>query len=373
MSPRAIRLLRVLAEAGGATVSRGDLLDRIWPDVIVGDESLTQVVSEVRRRLSNRGLIATIPRGGYRLTVPVFGLAAEQASPDGPAPDGLTLDAYTLCIEATACFARGAEGSSKSFVDLAARAVAMAPDFALARAIHAMALFKRHIYWSEGAMLLEAVLEEAEAALAIDPNQALAHLISAAAQVAAGMTERGIAALERALSHGRGDAALHLDASILVLSLGNRRAAAALAVRSAQLDQDQFRGDLTAARLLLPFDPAQARIHAERALKKVRDELSVDPHSMRALYALGPLLALLGDHRAARTALEGVAHHDSPLEYYRAMGFAQIGDVAAALERIDFLAMRGWRHACILDKDEGFAPLLPDRGFQKLHGELMAA
>lgn len=63
--PRAIRFLQVMAEANGAVMTRGDLLDRIWPNVTVTDESLTQVVSELRRKLGNRDLIATVARGGY--------------------------------------------------------------------------------------------------------------------------------------------------------------------------------------------------------------------------------------------------------------------------------------------------------------------
>ena len=70
LSPRAIRLLQVFSEADGAVLSRADLLDRVWPNVFVSDESLTQVVSEVRRKLGNRELISTVARGGYRLTQP---------------------------------------------------------------------------------------------------------------------------------------------------------------------------------------------------------------------------------------------------------------------------------------------------------------
>ena len=43
-------------------------------------------------------------------------------------------------------------------------------------------------------------------------------------------------------------------------------------------------------------------------------------------------LAILGDHGAARATVEGGTHHDSPLEYYRAVAFPQIGDVSSALE-----------------------------------------
>jgi len=373
LSPRAIRLLEVLADAGGVTVSRSELLDRVWPNVFVSDESLTQVVAELRRTLDNKQIIATIPRGGYRLTVPVFGQHSVTASPTSPANGGLTLDAYTLCLEAKECFSRGHEGAQRTFVDLTAQAVAAAPGYAEARALHALALFKRHIYWSEGDLLLESVLEQVEATLALDPGNALAHLIDAATRLAIGGMDDWTNRLETALALAPNDPTIHFEAGAMLFSAGHHRAAAAMVTRAGDLNQQSFLSDMLASRILLALDPVRARNCAETALRKVQTELASDPNSLQALYMIGPILAQLGDHRAARTALESVTHHDSPLEYFRAMGFAQIGDVSSALERIDFLAMRGWRFVCILDKDYGFRPMFADHRFQKLHGELMAA
>ena len=373
LSPRAIRLLQVFAEAGGGFALRADLLDRVWPNVTVGDESLTQVVSELRRTLGNRNLIVTVPRGGYRITAPVLREAGSEMDGPAPTPAPFTLDAYTLYIEAQDCFDRGAEGSQRAFVDLAAQAASLSPDFAEARALHATALLKRHIFWSEGEMCLEDALQEAAAALELCPTLAGAHFIDASIRIAIGLTEPGLRSLQRAISLAPMDAGLHLEAAILVLSMGNLRAAAALATKSAMLAPDHFGADLLAARLFMVSDPPRARVHAERALKTVRAVLEIDPHYLRALYALGPLLAQIGDHRAARSVLEGIAHHNSPLEYYRAIGFCLLGDSSAALERLDFLGLRGWRHACILDKENGFHPMLGDPKFERLRTDLLAA
>ena len=222
-------------------------------------------------------------------------------------------------------------------------------------------------------MLLETALDETAAALKLDPKLPLAHLTDAAIRVAIGMNETGLQALERALALAPQDAGLHLEASILLLSIGNHKAAGALALRSAQLAPHDFGADLLAARLFQYSDPVRGRFCAQRALQKVRAEIAMNPFSIRALYALGPLLAMLGDHQAARAALESVTQHDSPLEYYRAIGFAQIGDGTAALERLDFIGRRGWRHACILDKDNGFRPLQSDARLQRLQADLIAA
>lgn len=75
LSPRATNLLRQLIDADGAVVSRTQLLDAVWPDVTVSEESLTKAVSELRRALDDRsggrGFIQTVHGSGYRLTAPV--------------------------------------------------------------------------------------------------------------------------------------------------------------------------------------------------------------------------------------------------------------------------------------------------------------
>ncbi|MEM0948188.1 MAG: winged helix-turn-helix domain-containing protein [Pseudomonadota bacterium] len=372
LSPRAIRLLQALAATNGAVVSRGDLLDQVWPNVFVSDESLTQVVSEVRRKLGNRDLIATVARGGYRLTVPVLSSDITWSHPGEASSPLLSLDAYMLCLEARQSLERGGEDDLQSFFDLAADAATIAPESAETHALHAEALFKRHIYWSDGAMLLEDALTEAEAAIRIDPRGAKAHLIDASARIAAGWVEPGLVALERALTYGRDDADVHLDAAKLLYTMGNSRAASVIAIKAASLAPDEFEADFLVARILMVADPYRSRLHAERALRKVRLELSDNPHAMRPLYTLGPLLAMLGETRAAQSAVDGISHHDSPLEYHRALALAEIGDVSSAMERLKFLGMRGWRHGCILDKEPSLSPVVEDPGFARLDDELAA-
>ncbi|MEM9392779.1 MAG: winged helix-turn-helix domain-containing protein [Pseudomonadota bacterium] len=379
LSPRAVRLLEALVAAKGEMISREDLLARVWPNVFVSDESLTQVVAELRRTLENSQVIATIPRGGYKLAVPLsmpdagVGSDLRHTAVAPEAAHRFDLGTYALCIEARDCFSRAPEGVHRTFVDLSAEAVKSGPDCPEARALYATALLKRHIYLSEGAMLLEETIEEAETALALDPCSAEAYLALGSALIANNLTEPGLQSIARALSYAMDDATVHLDAAIVLLSLGETRAATALALKASRLAPEQFGADLLLSRVLLTTDPYRARIFAHKTLGKVRQTLLTDPHSMRALYALGPLLAQLGEVQAAHEALEGIAHHDSALEYYRAVGFAQIGDSSSAMERLNFLAMRGWRHACILDKDDGFRPMLSDPRFRSFQQELIAA
>lgn len=373
LSPRAIRLLQVFADAPGETFTRSTLLDRVWPEVTVSDESLTQVVSELRRAFDNKRLIETIPRGGYRLIGPLLreaGASGTTTHAEGSVP---SIDAYALCLEARSCLGRAYEGALRDFTALAAQAAALAPDDGETRALYAMALLKRHVYWSEGAGLIDSALVEGEAAIRRAPNHAEGYLATGATQIAVGRIAAGQREIAKALSLARGDAQMHLEAAIHIMAAGNRRSAAALAVRAADLDPAGFAGDLLAARYLERPDPARARIHAERALRKIRAELEIDPTAMRALYGLGPLLAQLGDAHGAGAAMETLPHQNSPLEYYRALGFARLGDVSGALERIDFLLSRGWRGFFSIEADEGFRAVRQSPQFRRLQRDLISA
>jgi TolB-like protein len=65
---RGLALLRALAQAGGAAVSKAALLDAAWPGLAVEESNLTVQIAGLRRCLGDE-LIATVPRRGYRLTV----------------------------------------------------------------------------------------------------------------------------------------------------------------------------------------------------------------------------------------------------------------------------------------------------------------
>ena len=83
LEPKAVAVLAELARRPGAVVTRADLIDAVWPDVVVTDASLTRCVSQLRAALGDDGrdLIETIPTVGYRLHPP-----AEPESPATAAP-----------------------------------------------------------------------------------------------------------------------------------------------------------------------------------------------------------------------------------------------------------------------------------------------
>ncbi len=73
LRPKSFEVLRLLVENAGRIVAKEELIGTVWPNVTVTDESLTRCISEVREALADddQKIIKTVPRRGYRLSIPV--------------------------------------------------------------------------------------------------------------------------------------------------------------------------------------------------------------------------------------------------------------------------------------------------------------
>ena len=76
MFPRCVDALLLLVERRGELLDKDFLLGVLWPDVVVEENSLAKVISEVRRALGETprdsgGCIETVPRRGYRFVAAV--------------------------------------------------------------------------------------------------------------------------------------------------------------------------------------------------------------------------------------------------------------------------------------------------------------
>ncbi len=73
--PRCFDALLLLVEHRGELLDKDFLLQALWPDVVVDENSLAKVVSDIRRALGEGardvGCIATVPRRGYRFVADV--------------------------------------------------------------------------------------------------------------------------------------------------------------------------------------------------------------------------------------------------------------------------------------------------------------
>lgn len=114
LEPQAMRVLMLLIERHGDVVSREEVLSLVWHERFVGDEVLTNAVSQIRRALADvprkPRFIQTIAKGGYRWIAPTRVLPDERTS---PRPALLTM-AVGLVAAAIVAGIIGSGGSSTS-------------------------------------------------------------------------------------------------------------------------------------------------------------------------------------------------------------------------------------------------------------------
>ena len=80
LTPRPFSALVLLVERAGQLVDRDTLIEAVWPGVVVDDNSLSQVISALRRTLADDSVgsryIQTVPRRGFRFIAAVTLLPA---------------------------------------------------------------------------------------------------------------------------------------------------------------------------------------------------------------------------------------------------------------------------------------------------------
>ncbi|MEO6154066.1 MAG: winged helix-turn-helix domain-containing protein [Croceibacterium sp.] len=202
VEPRVMQVLVALADAGGAVLSREDLLRLCWGGRLVGEDAITRAIGEARRLSQAEGSgfhIETIPRIGYRLILdggvePV----SSRATATGlgtrrrvlvTAASGLTvlaLGAYGLTRRDRRAQADALIGQARSVqahsigktpyqtsAQLLRRAVSLAPDRADAWGLLAVALVgaASEVSPARGAELLAEAPEVAATALKLDPSE----------------------------------------------------------------------------------------------------------------------------------------------------------------------------------------------------------
>lgn len=82
---KATEVLACLAARPGEVVTREELLERVWPGMVVGDDVLTQAVIKLRRALGDDSrhpsYIDTVPKRGYRLIASVSAVVSSEPDP----------------------------------------------------------------------------------------------------------------------------------------------------------------------------------------------------------------------------------------------------------------------------------------------------
>lgn len=91
LRPKCLDLLTCLLRRAGQVVTKNELMEQVWLDVVVTDESLTRCISDIRQALGDaeQAIIKTVPRRGYVLVSAVVSdtpMPAEWAAAFDPAP-----------------------------------------------------------------------------------------------------------------------------------------------------------------------------------------------------------------------------------------------------------------------------------------------
>lgn len=84
LQPRVFDLLALLADNRDRVMSKDELLNTLWPDVVVGDGSLQRAVSLARTALKHGGMqdvLRNYPRQGYRFCVDAICAGPEDSAP----------------------------------------------------------------------------------------------------------------------------------------------------------------------------------------------------------------------------------------------------------------------------------------------------
>jgi TolB-like protein len=82
LRPKSFDLLRYMVMRSGQLVDRDELMQAVWPNVFVTDDSVAQCVKDIRRALADQTqrLLRTVPRRGYLLDAPASCVTADIAT-----------------------------------------------------------------------------------------------------------------------------------------------------------------------------------------------------------------------------------------------------------------------------------------------------
>ncbi|PKG98970.1 transcriptional regulator [Paraglaciecola sp. MB-3u-78] len=81
LEPKAMHVLYQLALCAGETVSRQELMDKVWHGRVVIEDALTRIISQLRLNFNDsktRQIIRTVPKKGYRLSADVTWLTRQE-------------------------------------------------------------------------------------------------------------------------------------------------------------------------------------------------------------------------------------------------------------------------------------------------------
>ncbi len=376
LSPRAMSVLMVLVRADGAVVSRAHLLDAVWPEVNVGDESLTQAVAELRRALSQERdaapFVVTVPKSGYRL--------AEPATEDGPLASASTktkgnvdqtIQAHLAVTKARQL--RWLHGYTviEEVKELMDEAAAHAPQSADVQAEYAMLVGCTILHRGDRKDRIVSAHESAQRAVALRPDLAKSHCAAGFASANLGHLDDSTRSFERAFALAPNNAEIHSFAAQAFFGLGALDTALILAERAAALDNEDFMPPYVAARAASALGYIErSRLAAKMCLQRADTRLNIVPDSIRASSVRATALAMLGHANKAHS--ETRCGREEP-NFRDMVALGEVHSVEAAVDHLEALVDCGWRAAGWLARDPIFSELSHNRRFGQLKKHFLAS
>ena len=311
-----IRITAQLVDAATGGHLWAERYDRVLTDVFaVQDEIVGSIVAALKVRL--------LP-------------GEEEAIRQPPTGD---LEAYQLYLRGRQLLlCRRDKHSQELARRLFAQAAALDPGFARAHAGVAECDANLHLHHG-GRLPVEEVLAAAEAALALEPELAAAHVARGVALVASGRLAEAEAAFGRAIALEPDNDNAHHCYARLCFQQGRMEDAARLFRRAAELRPD----DIHAASNLIGIERGLGRTEAALAaarltLERAGRELERRPENPYAAFAAAMALAVLGDRagavRLAERAL-ALAPDDHVVQYNVACVHADLGEAERALDLLE--------------------------------------
>jgi DNA-binding winged helix-turn-helix (wHTH) protein len=356
LSPKSAGVLAALAETPGRVWSRDALLERVWPNVTVGEEVLTHAIAELRRAAGDDfrapRLIETIHKSGYRLLA-----GTEQAAGGGEVdathPD-FDLDCYTLYLEGAALFDRGHQSNTRAAAAMFRRILAVNWEFAPAHVGLAKALTFLKTYYEPDGGGLDEPLEHCRIARRIDPNLALAHAVEGLIFAISGKLDLGRKRFARAIQLKPDCGETHYLFGRACFAELKVELAAPMLERSAALRPDDYHALMLAgkARQMLGQDDL-ARRNFGLTIARTNPFVIAFPDDTRALCADARARFHLGQIEPAYDALHKTSGNHEPC-YHLACAFARAGESRTALDLLEQVVDNGWNHSRWLERDPDF-------------------
>jgi DNA-binding winged helix-turn-helix (wHTH) protein len=371
LSPKATGVLLALAETPGRVWSRDALLERVWPNVIVGEEVLTHAVAELRRAIGDDFrrpvAIETIHKSGYRL------LAEAGGHPRPPTPQHrrqddscIDLESYAEHLEASALFERGGLRSWEKALELFGSSIRRDPGFAPAYAGAAKTLLFLNRYYRPRPGVLELALDHCAQAQRLGPKLGEPVAVEAMAHAMFGDASRARQLFSKAVRLAPDSNEVHQLLGRACFAHLEPRLAPTMLERAAALRPDDFQSAcLAATARVMVGDLDRATANFALTLRRTDSWLQVFPDDFKALSTRAHCLVHLGEDGAG-AALAAACSHTDPVRHSPACVLALAGESGRAMDVLEESVDEGWRYSAWLRRDPCLNGLRADPRFQRL-------